>query len=109
MRLPAPAGILAEGTFTTVRTVTLALANANTGVSGGNTLTLSTGLAYSAAANTFAKTENGTLALAANATGAPTSGTTINAGAIKPISSAALGSERLRSATPLARRCRLIR
>ena len=86
------AGILAEGTFTTSRTVTLALANGTIGVSCGNTFTLGTGLTYSAAANTFAKTENGTLVLLGAASGSPTSGTAINAGAIKPISSAALGS-----------------
>ena len=61
---------------------------------GGNTLTLNTGLSYSAAGNALAKNENGTLVLTAAATlgVTPTSGTTINAGALKITNSNQIGS-----------------
>ena len=87
------AGILAEGNITTPRTFQITLANGIIGVSGGNTLTLNSGLAYAVLTNSFNKTENGTLVLTTPATTTtPTSGTTISAGSLKILASTDVGS-----------------
>jgi len=77
------AEFLALASFSTSRTLTLGSATGATiGVAGGANLTLNTGLAWGAAADTLTKVENGTLTLTGSASGGPTGATTINAGAI---------------------------
>lgn len=94
------AGFLATGTFATSRVITIQLANGNIGVSGGNTLTLNSGLSYAVATNTFNKTENGTLILTAAATTTvPTSVTTVNAGILQISASNQVGSGALTNAS----------
>lgn len=96
---------LALGSFTTSRMFDLAVATGNTigvsstltpgpaGTATTNVLTLNSGLNYAAAGNTLTKVENGTLVLNSTATGVtPTSGTTINAGALQISASNEIGS-----------------